>query len=224
MNEGEELSFAVAATDADGDRLTYSAFGLPEGASFEGETFVWTPGFTASGQGYEVRFTVSDGEASDELALSITVENVDQPVSIDIFTPARSVVLGSSGSVLEFGVTAEDPDDDPVSYVWNLNGEDLEDTSSSISVTVSDGDSEDRISVTVSSGGDRVVQSWIVGKMLKGDFDGNNLVNLSDFISFVRVFNTRAGDPTFESKFDLNGNNSVDLGDFIEFVKYFGLP
>ena len=60
--------------------------------------------------------------------------------------------------------------------------------------------------------------------MLKGDFDGNNLVNLSDFISFVQVFNTRAGDPTFESKFDLNGNDSVDLGDFIEFVKYFGLP
>ena len=224
VNEGEELSFAVAATDADGDRLTYSAFGLPEGASFEGETFVWTPGFTASGQGYEVRFTVSDGEASDELALSITVENVDQPVSIDTFTPARSVVLGSSGSVLEFGVTAADPDDDPVSYVWNLNGEDLEDTSSSISVTVSDGDSEDRISVTVSSGGEPVVQSWIVGKRLKGDFDGNNLVNLSDFISFVQVFNTRLGDPTFESKFDLNGNNSVDLGDFIEFVKYFGLP
>jgi hypothetical protein len=224
VKEGDELSFSVAATDADGDRLTYTASGIPDGASFEGETFVWTPGFSAAEQTYEVLFTVSDGEESDDLTLTIAVENVDQPVSIDSFSPTRSVVLGSSGSVLEFVVTAMDPDDDPVSYVWNLNGDDLDETGSSLSVTVSDGESDDRISVTVSSGGDPLVQSWIVGKMLKGDFDENGLVNLSDFISFVQVFGSRAGDSKFESRFDLNGNDSIDLGDFIQFVKYFGLP
>ena len=224
VKEGEELSFSVIATDADGDSLTYSASDLPEGADFKDNTFTWTPGFAAAELSYQIIFSVTDGEETDAVTLGITVENVDQPAAIDAFKPSRLVVLGASGSVLTFSVTANDPDNDPLNYLWNVNGTARTETTASIDVTVSDGESDDRVSVTVSSGGSPAVQTWIVGKMLKGDFDGNGNVSLSDFISFVRVFGTRTGDPTFESKYDLSGNGSVDLGDFIEFVKYFGLP
>ena len=49
VSEGSSLSFTVSATDADGDTLTYSASGLPAGASFNPATraFSWTPGTTS---------------------------------------------------------------------------------------------------------------------------------------------------------------------------------
>src|SRR5207237_4925113 len=46
-SEGSLLTFTVAATDADGDALTYSASGLHAGARVDpaSRTFTWTPGF-----------------------------------------------------------------------------------------------------------------------------------------------------------------------------------
>jgi len=67
VDEGVNLSFAVSATDADGDDVTLSAPILPIGASFTDGgagvntgTFSWTPGFNQSG-GYGVTFTGNDG-------------------------------------------------------------------------------------------------------------------------------------------------------------------
>ena len=64
IDPGNLLSFALSATDPDGDNLTYSAGTLPSGATLVGPTFTWTP---ASGQGgsYPVTFTVSDGILTD---------------------------------------------------------------------------------------------------------------------------------------------------------------
>jgi hypothetical protein len=74
---GEELllSFGVSATDA--DPLTFSAGGLPPGASFDttvSPTFTWTP---TSGQAgtYYVTFEVSDGQATDSEEIVITVND-----------------------------------------------------------------------------------------------------------------------------------------------------
>ncbi len=71
VDENRALTFGVAAVDPDGDPLTYSASGLPEGASFDPATqqFSWTPTYTQAGQ-YEVTFTAVDGD--DRYALSAT--------------------------------------------------------------------------------------------------------------------------------------------------------
>jgi hypothetical protein len=73
-DEAELLTFFISATDADGDQLTYSASNLPEGASFDPNTriFSWTPRYDQAGV-YTVHFEVSDGELADSENVSITV-------------------------------------------------------------------------------------------------------------------------------------------------------
>ena len=83
--EGQALNFTVEATDADAprDTLTYSAAGLPSGATFDPATrqFAWTPGFTGAGT-HEVTFTVKDGTRVFNLSatktVTITVTNTPQ--------------------------------------------------------------------------------------------------------------------------------------------------
>ena len=67
-SEGTLLTFTVAATDPDGDGLTFSASGLPVGASFDPgtKTFSWTPSFTQAGTLPTVTFTVTDGTAAGQ--------------------------------------------------------------------------------------------------------------------------------------------------------------
>jgi hypothetical protein len=74
VDENRELTFAVEATDPDGDALTYSAAGLPAGAAFDPatRTFSWAPGYTQSGD-YTVTFTASDGAKSYNLSATKTV-------------------------------------------------------------------------------------------------------------------------------------------------------
>ena len=72
VNEGEEVSFTVTASDPDGDALSFSVEGLPSGAIFENGVFTWTPTDEQAGN-YSVTFTVSDGELSDSDAITIIV-------------------------------------------------------------------------------------------------------------------------------------------------------
>ncbi len=75
VNENQLLTFAISATDADNDPLTYSASGLPSGASFSGNTFSWTPTYEQSGS-YSVTFSVSDGQLTASETITITIGNV----------------------------------------------------------------------------------------------------------------------------------------------------
>jgi hypothetical protein len=80
VNEGQLVMFIVSATDPDGDTLSYSASNLPEGASFDPETgvFSWTPGTGQAGSYEDVHFEVSDGELTDSENITITV-NIPNP-------------------------------------------------------------------------------------------------------------------------------------------------
>ncbi|WP_029917607.1 putative Ig domain-containing protein [Pelobacter seleniigenes] len=111
--EGSLLAFSISASDADGDSLSYTASGLPSGASFNSSTrtFSWTPNYTSAGS-YTVIFGVNDGSATDNETVTITVSNVNQaPVLNSIGT--KTVAEGSS---LAFTVSASDVDGDSLSY------------------------------------------------------------------------------------------------------------
>ena len=75
VNEGSLLQFTVSATDADGDTLTYSVVNLPAGATFNvsTRTFAWTPNYVQSGTYANVTFRVTDGTATTQEVITITV-------------------------------------------------------------------------------------------------------------------------------------------------------
>jgi hypothetical protein len=87
--EGRLLTFRLTGSDSDLNPLSYSATGLPAGASLDrtsGE-FSWVPGFAQAGE-YLVVFRVSDGSLSDEEEVSISVLNPTGPVFSDGFSSA----------------------------------------------------------------------------------------------------------------------------------------
>jgi hypothetical protein len=74
VEEGQTLEIVVSATDPDaGDTLSFSATGLPAGATFDGSTFLWTPDPSQVPGAYPVRFEVSDGLATDAEEILVTV-------------------------------------------------------------------------------------------------------------------------------------------------------
>lgn len=71
---GQLITFTIAADDADGDQIFFSASNLPDGSSFDADTqtFSWTPRYDQAGT-YTVHFEVSDGELTDSEDITITV-------------------------------------------------------------------------------------------------------------------------------------------------------
>jgi hypothetical protein len=155
------LTFVVAATDADGDGLTYSAGGLPSGATFNTatRTFTWTPTNAQSGT-YWVTFGVTDGQVSVSETICITVQQ----------TVNHAPVLGAignknvnEGQTLTFTVSATDSDGDSLTYsasnlpsgasfvgqtfTWVPTYEQA--GSYSVTFTVSDGQSTDSEQITI---------------------------------------------------------------------------
>jgi PKD repeat protein len=72
--EGWMVSLYLNATDPDGDVLTYSASGLPAGATLTGQTFSWRPAYNQAGT-HTVTFAVKDEALSDSQAVTLTVLN-----------------------------------------------------------------------------------------------------------------------------------------------------
>lgn len=54
------------------------------------------------------------------------------------------------------------------------------------------------------------------------DFNGDNAIDIADFLLFISKFGLSMGDPGFESKYDLDGNDIVGFGDFMLFAEGFG--
>ena len=99
INEGETLSFIVTAVDPDGDPVTLSAAGLPEGAEFDPVTgqFTFTPNFEQAGE-YDVTFTATDNRTpplSGEMTVHITVVNVENAIVLSV-TPTLLKADGTS--------------------------------------------------------------------------------------------------------------------------------
>ena len=114
VDEAATLSFTVSATDEDGDTLTYSASGLPTGATFDAgtRTFSWTPGYDDAGAYTGVVFYVTDGEETQTETITVSVDNVNRaPVLAAIGD--RSV---DEGSTLNFTLSATDADGDTLTY------------------------------------------------------------------------------------------------------------
>lgn len=116
VNEGVELSLMISATDPEGDALSFTASGLPEGASFDADQsrFSWTPDYTQAGS-FSVTFSVADAALSDSETVVITVVNSNQPPTIS-GSPATTVMAATGYS---FTPIASDPDADTLTFSIN---------------------------------------------------------------------------------------------------------
>jgi Tol biopolymer transport system component len=95
VDEGKTLTFRIAATDPDGDVMTYALEGAPSGAVLDGNMFSWSPTYSQAGT-HTFDIVVSDGTDETVEEAAITVRNVPAPTSL------RASVDKSSGKVRIF--------------------------------------------------------------------------------------------------------------------------
>ncbi|MDD5191039.1 MAG: serine hydrolase [Dehalococcoidales bacterium] len=110
------LILPITAADPDGDTLTLTAVGLPEGAVFDAANglFTWKPRVDQAGSSANVTFTATDGVLTDTKNVNI---KVNQPPTLAAIGD-KSVTVGES---LTFTVNATDSDRDALVYsVENL--------------------------------------------------------------------------------------------------------
>lgn len=113
VNVGSPYAFTPAASDPDGNRLTFSISGKPSWASFNTSTgaLSGTPGSGNVGTS-NVTITVSDGTLSASISFAITVVQPNRAPTIS-GNGTRTV---SVGTAYEFTPTASDPDGDKLIY------------------------------------------------------------------------------------------------------------
>ena len=121
VQAGTAYSFTPAASDADGDPLTFSAIGMPAWASVDAATgrIGGTPGDAHVGTSGDITLSVSDGKASATLAsfrISVTARTTPPPgnsAPTISGVPAASVMVGQAYS---FQPTAADANGDALSF------------------------------------------------------------------------------------------------------------
>ncbi|BDV43726.1 sulfurtransferase [Geotalea uraniireducens] len=114
--EGATVSLAIQGSDPDGDTVSYSASGLPEGLSINATSGVisGTIGYNAAAASpYTVTITVSDPSgAKGTASFSWSVSNVNRAPSVT--APANQA--GAEGATVSLAIQGSDPDGDTVSY------------------------------------------------------------------------------------------------------------
>ena len=109
-DENMPLQQQLMGSDPDAEdlgKLVYSATGLPQGATLDASSglFSWTPTFEQSGQ-YPITFSINDGLLKDNKQTTITINHINQrPVLADI--PSQTV---NENIPLSFVISGSDPD------------------------------------------------------------------------------------------------------------------
>jgi hypothetical protein len=189
------LTFPIVATDADANSLTYSASGLPTGATFTAatRTFAWTPTDTQEGV-YHVMFQVTDGQVTVWETITITVLSGSNH-------PPELAAIGNKtvneGETLSFTVSATDVDPgQTVTYSVSglpsgaaFVGQDFTWTPGydqagvyNVTFTTSDGQAQDSetITVTVANVNRKPEMESIGGKQVNENFSLTFSVNATD--------------------------------------------
>ena len=113
VTSGTTLAFRIVAVDSPSQLVTFSATGLPEGASLDPDTgdFEWTPTAEALGD-HIITFGASDGQLMDFETVTITVVAANSPpVATDVS------VTTTAGVPVPITLVASDPDGDPLTWL-----------------------------------------------------------------------------------------------------------
>ena len=111
--EESTLTFQLTGSDANGDKLNYTAANLPTGAKLDAQTgtFTWKP--TAGQAGvYQIEFTTSDGNKTSSEKINLTVTHTNH----NPILTALPLQHGLENDTLKFGLAGSDVDLDPLVY------------------------------------------------------------------------------------------------------------
>lgn len=223
VSESNTLSFTVDASDADGDSLTYSATGLPEGANFDPATgeFTWTP---ATGQAgvYTVTFEVSDGYLTDPEDATITVKSPNNAPVIDSFEPKDGSSFNESEEI-RISVSAFDLDEQLLNYIIRINGTKCSTDPNYIWKTNYSSSGEYEVEVTVSDGIDQVKENhtiYINEYYPEWDVVINGKVDIVDLATVGQNFETPVSKPY--PRYDVNQDGRVNIHDLTIVGYHFG--
>jgi PKD repeat protein len=124
ISEGDNVSLKASASDPDGDALNY--FWVLDGNVKDSGTgnaaeFLYTADYLANGS-HSARVSFSDGEALIDWTWTILVRNTNRAPAVINQTPAAHFDIAEN-SMAQFIVYANDPDGDPLTYFWTVNGQ-----------------------------------------------------------------------------------------------------
>ena len=111
--EGATVNLAIKASDGEGDPLTFSATGLPNGLHIEPFSGVITGTISYSASGtHSVTVTVSDGPTTTTTNFTWVVLAVDRAPIVGSMVDQSNPV----GTIVSLPIAATDPDVDPLSF------------------------------------------------------------------------------------------------------------
>ena len=221
VEEQQILSFTVSATDADGDELTYTATSIPSGATFNGGSLSWTPSEGDAGS-YVASFKVTDGYLTDNVSVSITVTPMNHIPEISLFEPADGSTF-EEGSTIDVNVAASDADGDSLSYILEIDGAQVNTSTSHSWITDYESAGTHTIKVTVSDGTDEVSSSatiTITDLQPRWDVNEDNTVNVLD----ITLVGQNYGKTYTEDlpRWDVNQDGTVNIQDLSIVSGHFG--
>ena len=126
ITENNTIEFKLFAEDADGDELFfYPSTNMPSGATFENNTFSWTPPYDIVSieeelKEFNINFTVDDYAYGDTQQVDIFVEHINRQPIVNRFSPQSDITTLYVGDSMVFEVNATDPDGDELEYKWNF--------------------------------------------------------------------------------------------------------
>ncbi|MCK4607325.1 MAG: hypothetical protein KAU35_08530 [candidate division Zixibacteria bacterium] len=220
VNENENLTFEVFATDIDGPPPVLTAAPLPGTATFEDPeadgigTFDWTPSYDDSGA-YVITFYATDADFPsdiDSVQATITVEDVNRkPWYMIPFNQADTVF---EGDILEYSIIAWD-DDGSIPFIEAyVNGTDSLATNMTLEQSIDGLNRNGLLTFTPDhSQGDIVPPFYYVKFYIIDEFDAS-LMDSSETITFEVIDKNQY--PYLETS-DGPGPFDMDEGDTLAF-------
>jgi hypothetical protein len=222
VNEGQLLTLNISASDADVDSLTYSATGLPTGATFtpSNRTFQWTPNYTQSGN-YSTHFFVTDGNYTIQENIFITVYNVNRAPTFTAIPTNGS--LYNETDTIQIRVTANDPDNDILSYSIKIDSIQVSNSSTYNWTTNNSNSGYHTINISVSDGiatSNSAFTIYVNNVYPRYDVNDNGVVDIGDLTIIGQHFNEIVSAPY--PRYDVNMDGVVDVLDIALTAQYMG--
>ncbi|AKB71751.1 hypothetical protein MSMAC_1861 [Methanosarcina mazei C16] len=223
VDEESTLTFKVSAKDPDGDILTYSVSGLPQGAAFNttSRVFTWKPAVGQAGV-YTFSFRVSDGYLTDSRDVKVTVKKSNNVPVIHCFRPLNGTSF-SEGERIDITVNATDADGQALSYSIRIDGVEISKSPTYVWETDYSSSGNHTIEVTVSDGIDEVKAQrsiYISDCHPRWDVNEDGVVNILD-ITIVSQNNGAILSKPYP-RYDVNQDGEVNIQDLTLIGQHFG--